>query len=44
VVDSGALDHPTIFVSAGKRGLDVELAAADLVRLLGAVTADIAAD
>jgi Cys-tRNA(Pro)/Cys-tRNA(Cys) deacylase len=44
VVDTGALDHPTIFVSAGKRGLDVELAAADLVRLLGAVTADIAAD
>lgn len=31
VVDSSAADHPTIFVSAGKRGLQVALAATDLV-------------
>ncbi|WP_141013786.1 Cys-tRNA(Pro) deacylase [Nocardioides sambongensis] len=36
VVDSSAGEHPTIFVSAGRRGLEVELAAADLVRLTGA--------
>ncbi|MGO1319255.1 MAG: Cys-tRNA(Pro) deacylase [Galactobacter sp.] len=44
VVDSSALATDTIFVSAGKRGLDVELAASDLVRLLEATTADIATD
>ncbi|BAJ27897.1 MULTISPECIES: Cys-tRNA(Pro) deacylase [Kitasatospora] len=42
VVDSGALAHPTVFVSAGKRGTEVELAPADLVRLTGARTAPIA--
>lgn len=41
VVDATALDHPTIHVSAGRRGLEVELAAADLVRLTAAVTAPI---
>ncbi|WP_033213066.1 Cys-tRNA(Pro) deacylase [Kitasatospora phosalacinea] len=44
VVDSGALDHPTVFVSAGKRGAEVELAPADLVRLTAALTAPIARD
>ena len=42
VVDATALDHPTVFVSGGRRGLDVELAGADLVRLTGARTAPIA--
>lgn len=42
VVDSGALGHPSVHVSAGRRGLQVELATADLVRLTGAVTAPIA--
>jgi Cys-tRNA(Pro)/Cys-tRNA(Cys) deacylase len=42
VVDASALDHPTIYVSAGRRGLDVELAAADLVHLTGAAVATIA--
>jgi Cys-tRNA(Pro)/Cys-tRNA(Cys) deacylase len=42
VVDSAALDRPTVLVSAGRRGLDVELAPADLVRLTSAVTAPIA--
>jgi Cys-tRNA(Pro)/Cys-tRNA(Cys) deacylase len=44
VLDASALGWPTVFVSAGKRGLDVELAPADLLRLLGASAADIAAD
>jgi Cys-tRNA(Pro)/Cys-tRNA(Cys) deacylase len=42
VVDSSALSHPTVFVSGGRRGLDLELAAADLVRLTSARTAVIA--
>ncbi len=42
VVDASALGHPTVFVSAGRRGLEVELAAADLVRLTGAATAAVA--
>jgi Cys-tRNA(Pro)/Cys-tRNA(Cys) deacylase len=42
VVDDGALTWPTIFVSAGRRGLQVELDPADLVRLIGAVVAPIA--
>ena len=34
--------HPeAVLVSAGRRGLDVELSPADLVRLTGAETADI---
>ena len=41
VVDATALDHPTVFVSAGRRGLEVELAPADLVRLTAAVAAPI---
>lgn len=41
VVDTTALDHPTIFVSAGRRGLEVEVAPADLVRLTAAVTAPV---
>jgi len=41
VVDATALDHPTVFVSAGRRGLEVELAPDDLVRLTAAVTAPI---
>jgi Cys-tRNA(Pro)/Cys-tRNA(Cys) deacylase len=39
VVDESALCWPTVLVSAGRRGLDVELAPSDLVRLTGAVTA-----
>lgn len=43
VVDSSAADHKTVYVSAGRRGLQMEVAPADLVRLTGAVTASIAA-
>lgn len=43
VLDGSALDHPTMFCSGGKRGLEVELDPAELVRLTGAVVAGIAA-
>jgi Cys-tRNA(Pro)/Cys-tRNA(Cys) deacylase len=43
VVDSSALEYPTIFCSAGRRGLELELAPADLVRAANAVVAPIAA-
>jgi Cys-tRNA(Pro)/Cys-tRNA(Cys) deacylase len=36
VIDSSAEHFPTIFVSAGKRGLDLELRPADLAKLTGA--------
>lgn len=32
-IDSSAIDHETIFVSAGRRGLEIELDPNDLVRL-----------
>jgi Cys-tRNA(Pro)/Cys-tRNA(Cys) deacylase len=41
VVDDSALDHPTVFVSAGRRGLEVELAPQDLLTLSGATAAEI---
>lgn len=41
VVDTSASDFPTVFVSAGRRGLQVELAPADLVRLADASQAAI---
>ena len=39
---STALEHDTLFVSAGVRGLQVEIAPADLVAFVGAVIADVA--
>jgi Cys-tRNA(Pro)/Cys-tRNA(Cys) deacylase len=41
VVDASALDFATVLVSAGRRGLQVELDPADLVRLTTASTAPI---
>lgn len=41
-VDESALAHPTMFVSGGRRGFDVEVAPDDLVRLLDARPAPIA--
>jgi Cys-tRNA(Pro)/Cys-tRNA(Cys) deacylase len=41
VVDASAFDHPTIMVSAGRRGLQVELAPAALVELTNGRTAAI---
>lgn len=42
VVDVSALGFATVFVSAGRRGLQVELAPQDLVRVTGAEVAAIA--
>jgi Cys-tRNA(Pro)/Cys-tRNA(Cys) deacylase len=42
VVDASALRHETIHVSAGRRGLELELAPGDLVELTGARVAPIA--
>lgn len=41
ILDASALDHPTVFVSGGRRGLDVELSPGDLLAVTGAVTAPI---
>lgn len=41
IIDKSALAFPTIYVSAGRRGLDVELAPEDLLRLTAASTATI---
>jgi len=41
VVDSSAQQHETIYISAGRRGLEIELKAADLVRLTGGSLADL---
>ena len=42
VVDASATDLPTLYVSAGRRGLQVELAPTDLVRVTGAVLGAVA--
>jgi Cys-tRNA(Pro)/Cys-tRNA(Cys) deacylase len=41
-IDSTALDWETVFISAGRRGLQLELAPADLARLTEATVAPIA--
>ena len=43
IIDASAADFPTIYVSAGRRGLQVELAPADLVAVCRAKIAVIAA-
>ena len=42
VVDESVELFDTVYVSGGRRGLDIGLAPADLIRLTGAVVADIA--
>jgi Cys-tRNA(Pro)/Cys-tRNA(Cys) deacylase len=42
IVDESALSHSTVFCSAGQRGMEIELAPADLVTAAGARTAPIA--
>lgn len=42
VVDTSALDHETVFCSAGKRGLQLELAPRDLITAAAAATAPVA--
>ena len=41
VIDSSALEYPTIFVSAGRRGLEIELEPKDLLSLTNAKFAKI---
>ncbi len=41
VVDASALDHPTVFVSGGRRGMEIELSPADLVAQTRAIVAPI---
>ena len=41
VIDNSAKDHKTIYVSAGKRGLEIELSTLDLAILTKATLADI---
>jgi Cys-tRNA(Pro)/Cys-tRNA(Cys) deacylase len=43
VVDASALELATMFCSGGRRGLEIELSPADLVRAAGATVAPIAA-
>lgn len=42
VLDASVHEHGSVYVSAGRRGLEIELAPADLLALTGAVTAPIA--
>jgi len=44
LVDGSVLGHETVFVSAGQRGMQVELSPGDLVRLTEAAVADLAAN
>jgi Cys-tRNA(Pro)/Cys-tRNA(Cys) deacylase len=41
VLDDSAQEHATIFVSGGRRGLDLEITPADLVAITEAITAQI---
>jgi Cys-tRNA(Pro)/Cys-tRNA(Cys) deacylase len=42
VLDASAMSQETVYVSAGRRGVEIVLAPADLVRLAGATVAEIA--
>ncbi len=42
VLDSSALEHPTVLVSGGRRGLDLELSPQDLLALVDGTTAPVA--
>ena len=43
VIHQGAMDFPTVYISGGKIGAQVELSPKDLVQVLGAATADLIA-
>ena len=40
-IERAALTHPTILVNGGRRGLQIEIVPADLVRAIGAKAADL---
>jgi Cys-tRNA(Pro)/Cys-tRNA(Cys) deacylase len=42
VIDSSALELATMFCSAGRRGLEIEIVPADLIKAAGATVAEIA--
>lgn len=44
VLDSAAATHPSVLVSAGRRGLDIELSPQDLLAITGGSVAPIARD
>ena len=39
-VEASALSHPTVIVNGGRRGLQIEIAPADLMRVLDATSAE----
>jgi Cys-tRNA(Pro)/Cys-tRNA(Cys) deacylase len=41
VIDETCVLFDSIFVSGGRRGLDIEIAPGDLIAMLGAVTAPV---
>jgi Cys-tRNA(Pro)/Cys-tRNA(Cys) deacylase len=40
-IDRAALAHPSVIVNGGRRGLQIEIAPDELIRLLGATAADL---
>jgi len=42
-IDAAAMAHPTVMLNGGRRGLQIELQPAELLKLLGAVAAEISA-
>ena len=44
VIDNSAMAYPTLFVSAGRRGLEIELSPKDLMQLTDAQIAGLCAD
>jgi Cys-tRNA(Pro)/Cys-tRNA(Cys) deacylase len=44
LIDRSAMDHPTVYVSAGRRGVQLSIAPDDLVRVSGATLVAIARD
>jgi Cys-tRNA(Pro)/Cys-tRNA(Cys) deacylase len=44
IIDSSAGGHKTVFVSGGRRGLEIELSPDDLCRLTSGIFAEIASD